>query len=93
MGMSKDWVVWCRSREKDEKQRPFEVDGKEIFLNRSKQVNPKAGEKTDKKRGKGQSVHWKAWWRQGNIKYAVSEEYASCWVPKIAMWQTIKKQL
>jgi len=22
----------------------------------------------------------KAWWRQGNIKCAVSEEYASCWV-------------
>jgi len=25
-------------------------------------------------------VRWKAWWRQGNIKCAVSEEYASCWV-------------
>ena len=30
MGKSKDWVVWCRSRKKDEKQRPFEVDGKEM---------------------------------------------------------------
>ena len=28
MGKSKDWVVWCRSREKDEEQRPFEVDGR-----------------------------------------------------------------
>ena len=28
MGKSKDWVVWCRSRKKDEEQRPFEVDGK-----------------------------------------------------------------
>jgi len=27
---------------------------------------------------KGQSVRWKAWWRQGNIKCAVSEEYTSC---------------
>ena len=36
MGKSKDWVVWCRSRKKDEEQRPFEVDGKEIFSNRSK---------------------------------------------------------
>jgi len=77
MGKSKDWMV-CRSREKDEEQRPFEVDGKEIFSNRSKQAKPKVGEKTDKKGGKRQSVRWKAWWRQGNIKCAVSEEYASC---------------
>jgi len=74
-----EWVDWCRSREKDEEQRPFEVaDGKEIFSNCSKQANPKAGEKTDKKGGKGQSVHWKAWWRQGKIKCAVSEEYVLC---------------
>jgi len=73
-------VLWCRSRKKDEEQRPFEVNGNEIFSNRSKQAKPKAGEKTDKKRGKGQSVRWKVWWRQGNIKCAVSEEYASCWV-------------
>ena len=32
------------------KHRPFQVDGKEIVSNRSKQANPKAGEKTDKKR-------------------------------------------
>jgi len=25
-------------------------------------------------------VRLKAWWQQGNIKCAVSEEYASCWV-------------
>ena len=31
-------------KEKDEEQRPFEVDGKEIFANRSKQAKPKAGE-------------------------------------------------
>jgi len=53
MGKSKDWVVWCRSKEKDEEQRPFEVDGKEIFLNCSKQAKPKAGEKTDEKEVKG----------------------------------------
>jgi len=80
MGKSEDWVVWCRSRAKDEDQRPFEVDGKEIFSNCSKQAKPKAGERTDKTGGKGQSVRWKAWWRQGNIKCAMSEEYASCWV-------------
>jgi len=46
--------------EKDEKQHPFEVDGKEIFSNRSKQAKPKTGKKIDKKGGKGQSVRWKA---------------------------------
>jgi len=80
MGKSKDWVVWCRSRKKDEEQGPFEVDEKETSSNCSKQAKPKAGEKTDKKGGKGQSVRWKARWRQGNIKCAVSEENASCWV-------------
>jgi len=80
MGKSKDWVVWCRSRKKDEEQRPSQVDGKGIFSHRTKQANPKVGEKTDKKGSKGQSVCWKAWWRQGNIKCAVNEEYASCWV-------------
>jgi len=78
IGKSKDWVVWCKSRKKDEKQRPFEVDGKDIFSSRTKQAKSKVGEKMDKKGGKGQSVRWKAWWRQGNIKCAVSEEYASC---------------
>jgi len=63
MGKSKDCVVWCRSRKKVEEQRPFEVDGKEIFSNRSKQAKPKVEEKTDKKGSKGQSVRWKAWWR------------------------------
>jgi len=55
-------------------------DGKEIFSNCSKQAKPKAGEQTDKKGGTGQSVRWKVWWRQGNIKCAESEEYASCGV-------------
>jgi len=80
MDKSRDWVVWCRSREKDEEQRPFEADGKRIFSNRSKQAKAKAGEKMDKKRDKEQSVRWKAWWRQSNIKCAVNEKYASCWV-------------
>jgi len=95
IGKSKNCVVWCRLREKDEKLRPFEADGKEIFSNRSKQAKARAGEKMDKKGGKGQSVRWKAWWRQSNIKCAVSEKYASCHsgFTKIAMWQTRKKQL
>jgi len=82
MGKSIDWVGWCRSRKKDEEQRPFKFDGKEIFSNHSKQAKPKVGEKTDKKGGpgKGQTVRWKAWWQQGNITSAVSEEYDSCHV-------------
>jgi len=80
MGKSKDWVVWCRSRIKDDEQRPFEADGEEIFSNHSKQTKANTGEKMDEKGSKGQSVRWKAWWWQGNIKCAVSEEYASCWV-------------
>ena len=67
MGKSKDWVVWCRLRKKDEEQHPFEVDEEEIFSNHIKQVNPTA-KQTDKKGGNGQSDWWKAWWQQGNIK-------------------------
>jgi hypothetical protein len=80
MDKSKDWVVWCRSRKIDDELRPFEADGKEFFSNCSKQAKAKAGEKMDTKGDNGQSVRWKAWWRQSNIKCAVSEEYASSWV-------------
>jgi len=62
MGKSIDWVVWCRSRIKDEEQRPFDVHEKEIFSISSKQAKLKEGEKTDKKGGKGHSVRWKACW-------------------------------
>jgi len=54
-------VVWCRSRDKDEEQSPFQVDREEILSNLSKQAKVKAGEKMDKKGGKRQSVRWKAW--------------------------------
>jgi len=47
MGESKDWMVWSRSRKKNEAQHPFKVDGKEIMSNRSNQTKTKAGEKTD----------------------------------------------
>ena len=53
---SKDWVVWCRSRKRDEEQCQFEINCKEIFPNGSKQTKVKAGEKMNKKQGKGQSV-------------------------------------
>ena len=75
-----DLKFWCRSRKTHKDQRPFEADGKGIFSNCSKHANAKAGERMDKKGGKGQSVCWKARCRQGNIKCTLSEEYASCWV-------------
>jgi len=59
---------------------PFEVDGKKTYSNRGKQANATAGERMDNKGGKRQSVRWKAWRQQSNIKCAVSEEHASCWV-------------
>jgi len=42
--------------EKVEEQRPFEVNGKEIFSNRNKQANAAARDKIYKKGGKRQSV-------------------------------------
>ena len=56
------------NHEKDEEQRPFEVDKKEIFSNRSQQTNANAGEKIDKTGGKGQSVRWKAWTEQYQMR-------------------------
>jgi len=41
MGKSKDWVVWCRSRKKDEAQRPFEVDGKKSSQTAGSKPDPK----------------------------------------------------
>jgi len=78
MGRSKDWVVWCMSRKKTKSITRLKSMEKKSSENRSKQTKAKAGEKMDKKGGKGQSVRWKAWWRQINIKCAVSEEDASC---------------
>jgi len=42
-------IGWFGAEKKDEEQRPFEADGKEIFSNRSKQAKAKAkaGEKAD----------------------------------------------
>jgi len=66
---------------------------KKIFSNCSKQAKPKVGEKTANKKGsEGQSVRWKAWWRQGNIKCAVSKSMPRTGCTKIAMWLTCKQQ-
>jgi len=42
--------------------------------------NKKNGSK--KKAHRGQSIRYRSWWKQGNIKMAVSEDHASCWVHK-----------
>jgi len=39
MCKSKDWVVWRRSRNEDEEQSPFEVNGKEIFSTAASKPN------------------------------------------------------
>ena len=80
-----DWVVWCKSKKGAEEIRSFELSRKEIFSNydetKSKeQKNKKNGSK--KKAHRGQSVRYRSWWKHGNIKMAVSEDHASCWVHK-----------
>ena len=59
--------------------------GKQIFFNYDK---TKSKEEKNKKNGskknahRGQSVRYRSWWKQGNIKMAVREDHASCWVHK-----------
>ena len=48
---------------------------------------PQASRDHSKQSGKkkahcGQSIRYRSWWKQGNIKMAVSEDHASCWVHK-----------
>ena len=80
-----DWVVWCKSKKKTEEIRSYELSRKEIFsnydeTNSKEEKNQKNGSKT--KAHRGQSVRYRSWWKQGNIKMAVSEIHASCWVHK-----------
>ena len=53
MGKSKGWVVWCRSRKKDEEQRPFEVDGKEILSTAASKPTPKQERRRIRNEAKG----------------------------------------
>ena len=71
-----DWVVWCKSKKGAEEIRSFELSGKEIFSNydemKSKEEkNKKNG--SQKKAHRWQSVRYRSWWKQGNIKLAVSK--------------------
>ena len=50
--------------------------------------NKKNGSKTHR----GQSVWYSLWWKRGNIKMAVSEDHASCWVQKDLTVTTTKNQ-
>ena len=53
MGKLKDWVVWCRSREKDEEHHQFEIDGKEIIQTAASKQKPKQEKRWIKKEAKG----------------------------------------
>jgi len=79
-----DRVVWCRSNKGAEKIRSFELSGKEIFSNYDE---TKSKRKRTKRTGaKRRHIAGRAYdterWKQGNIKMAVSEDHASCWVHK-----------
>jgi len=53
MGKSKDCMVWCRSREKDEEQRPFGVDEKKSSRTAARKPNPKQERRRIRKEAKG----------------------------------------
>jgi len=80
-----DWVVWSNLKKGAEEIRSFELRGKKVFC---KYDETKSKEEKNKKNGSkkkahhGQSVRYRSWWKQGNIKRAVSEDHASCWVHK-----------
>ena len=46
--------------------------------------NRKVGDEQEKKKKRkaGQSVRYRSWWKQGNIKIAASKNHANCWVHK-----------
>jgi len=80
-----DWVVWCKSKKGAEGICSFELSGKEIFSNYDETESKEEKNKKNwcqKKANCGQSVRYRSWWKQGNIKTAVSEDHASCSVHK-----------
>jgi len=81
-----DWVVWCNSKKWAEEIRSFQLSGKEIcsnyhekrlFAGREQKEGTLQAERTIQV-----VVEARLWWKQGNIKMAVSENHASCWVHK-----------
>ena len=90
-----DWVVWCKSKKGAEEIRSFEFSGKEIFSNYDETKSKEEKNRTNgsKKRAhRGQSVRYKSWWKEGNIKMAVSEDHASCWVHRVLTVTTKSNQ-
>ena len=82
-----DWVVWCKSKNFAEEIRSFERSEKKNFFNfnetKSKEENDKKnGNKKMHIAGRAYDTGHGARWKQGNIKMAVSEDHASCWVHK-----------
>ena len=69
-----------------EEIRLFELSGKEIFS--SNYDETKSKEEKNKRNGikktahHGQSARYRSCWKPDNIKMAVSEDHASCWVHK-----------
>ena len=77
--------MWCKSKKGAEAIRLFELSEKEIFSNydETKSKEEKNKKNVSKKKAhRGQIVRYRSWWKQGNIKMAVSEDHASCWVHK-----------
>jgi len=83
MCTSKDWVVWCNSKKEGEEDHRFEHHGKKLFSSYDEKKS-KVGDEQEKKKKKkaSQSVRYRSWWKQGNIKMAASKNYANCWVHK-----------
>jgi len=94
-----DWVVMCKSKKGTEEIRSFELSGKEIFFNYDDNDETKSKEEKNKKKGsqkkahRGQSVRYRSCWKQGNIRMAMSEDHASCWVQKVSLSRQNKFRL
>ena len=83
MCTSKDWVVWCNSKKEGEEDHRFEHHGEKLFSSYDEKKSKVGDEQGKKKKQKaGQSVRYRSWWKQGNMKMAASKNYANCWVHK-----------
>jgi len=85
-------MVWCRLR-KNEEQRPFEADGKEIFSNRSKQQKrkPKQERRWISKEAKGSQCAGKRGGDRATSNAQSAKSMLRVGFTKIAMWQMRKK--
>ena len=83
MSTSKDWIVWCNSKKEGKEDHRFEHYEKKLFSSYNEKKS-KGGDEQEKKKKKkaGQSVRYRLWWKQGNIKMAASKNYSNCWVHK-----------